>query len=317
MVTIDKLVKQGQEVERLKCPNCGSTDIIFDPERGEYVCRHCGLVIQEHVIDLGPEWRAFSSDEGLIYERAKPISPALPFQGIGGSVIEIRYGRNPLLQRRLRALVRLNRFNQYQYAEKRISELRDTIMPLKYKLNIPDSVIEEALIMFRQLASKYDIRGTRTRDLALVLLYIACKRSKLVCPLKELKSALDIEKSKRISKLFNIAKEVIGADGVSAKSQEELGKFLQKVVNALKLGEDVRFQVTRLAMGIINEGQRKRLTNGRTFYALVASAVYIAVTLMGVRKRQRDVAEASRVTDVTIRNRYKEVISKIDIIIEV
>ncbi|WP_243679043.1 hypothetical protein [Vulcanisaeta distributa] len=101
------------------------------------------------------------------------------------------------------------------------------------------------------------------------------------------------------------------------KSQEELGRFLQRVINALKLSEDIRYHVTKLAMEIINEGQRKRLTNGRTFYALVASAVYIAVTLMGVRKRQRDVAEASGVTDVTIRNRYKEVVSKINIIIEV
>ncbi|WP_243669211.1 hypothetical protein [Vulcanisaeta sp. JCM 16161] len=65
MVTANKLVK----AERLVCPNCGSTDIVFDPERGELVCRHCGLVIEEHVMDLGPEWRAFSGDEALVHER--------------------------------------------------------------------------------------------------------------------------------------------------------------------------------------------------------------------------------------------------------
>nr|WP_243665755.1 TFIIB-type zinc ribbon-containing protein [Vulcanisaeta sp. JCM 16159] len=53
MVTANNLIK----AEKLVCPNCGSTDIVFDPERGELVCRHCGLVIEEHVMDLGPEWR--------------------------------------------------------------------------------------------------------------------------------------------------------------------------------------------------------------------------------------------------------------------
>ncbi|WP_243675679.1 hypothetical protein [Vulcanisaeta distributa] len=160
--------------------------------------------------------------------------------------------------------------------------------------------------------------GVRTKDLALVLLYVACKRSKVVCTLRDLRNALNVEKSKRISRLLGLVRQVIGNNDVVVKSQEELGRFLQRVINALKLNEDIRYHVTKLAMEIINEGgQRRRLTNGRTFYALVASAVYIAVTLMGVRKRQRDVAEASGVTDVTIRNRYKEVISKIDIVIEV
>ena len=311
MVTANKLVR----TEKLVCPNCGSTDIVFDPERGELVCRHCGLVIEEHVMDLGPEWRAFSNDEALAHERAKPISPALPGQGLGNSVIGIKH--NLLLHSKLRALIRLNRYNQYQYTERRIAELLDVIKPVKYELNLPDNVIDEAMVLFRQLASKHDLRGVRTKDLALVLLYVACKRSKVVCPLRELRNALNVERSKRISRLLGLVRQVVGNGDVIMKSQEELGRFLQRVINVLKLNEDIRYHVTKLAMEIINEGQRKRLTNGRTFYALVASAVYIAVTLMGVRKRQRDVAEASGVTDVTIRNRYKEVVSKINIVIEV
>ncbi|MGC9153172.1 MAG: transcription initiation factor IIB [Vulcanisaeta sp.] len=311
MVTADKLVKQNVQT----CPVCGSTDFVLDSERGELICARCGTVVQEHIIDLGPEWRAFNDEESLALVRAKPISPALPGHGLGSSIISVTH--DLLLQRRLRALIRLNRFNQYQYTERRITELLDVIKPVKYELNLPDSVIEEALVLFRQLSSKYDLRGVRTKDLALVLLYVSCKRAKIVCPLRELRNILSIERSKRISKLLGLVRQVVGNNDIVIKSQEELGRFLQRVINALRLGEDVRYYVTRLAMDIINEGQRKRLTNGRTFYALVASAVYIAITLMGIRKRQRDVAEVSGVTDVTIRNRYKEIISKMNIIIEV
>ncbi|MFP3174325.1 MAG: TFIIB-type zinc ribbon-containing protein [Vulcanisaeta sp.] len=313
MVTPGRLIKQ----DILRCPYCGSTDIVFDSEYSQFVCRHCGSVIQDHVVDLGPEWRAFNGEEAMIYERAKPISPALPGHGLGGSVIETKHVHNPTLQNRLRALIRLNKFNQYQYTERRVAELHEVLEQVRYKLNLPSSVIDEALVLLRQLSSKYDLRGVRTRDLALVLLYVSCKRARLVCPLRELRNTLGIERSKRVSRLLELVRRVVGNEGIVIKSQEELGRFLQKVINTLRLNEDVRYYVTKLAMDMVNEGRRKHLTNGRTFYALIASAVYIAVTLVGVRKRQRDVAEASGITDVTIRNRYKEIISKMNIVIDV
>jgi len=34
---------------QLVCPVCGSTDIIFNEETGEYVCRRCGAVVMESV----------------------------------------------------------------------------------------------------------------------------------------------------------------------------------------------------------------------------------------------------------------------------
>ncbi len=311
MVTANKLIRPGT----LVCKYCGSTDIVFDEDRGEFVCRKCGSVIEDHVIDPGPEWRAFGGEEAIARERTKPISPVFPDQGLGGTVIGIKPSLT--LQNKFRVLIRLNRYNQYQYTERRVSDLLSIMRQVKYGLNLPESVIEEAIILFRQLSNRQDLKGVRTKDLALVLLYVSCKRAKIVCPLRVLRSMLNIERSKSISRLLGLVKQVVGGNDITTKSQEELGRFLQKVVNSLRLSEDVRYHVTKLAMDIINEGQRKRLTNGRTFYALVASAVYIAVTLMGVRKRQRDVAEASGVTDVTIRNRYKEVISRINIIIEV
>ena len=38
------------------CPECGSTELIGDYERAEVVCSRCGLVIDENLVDMGPEW---------------------------------------------------------------------------------------------------------------------------------------------------------------------------------------------------------------------------------------------------------------------
>jgi len=39
--------------------------------------------------------------------------------------------------------------------------------------------------------------------------------------------------------------------------------------------------------------------------ALAATALYISCVKMGVRRTQRDLAEAANITEVTIRNRHK------------
>ncbi len=49
--------------EKLVCPYCGSTTFIFDYENGQVICAKCGSVVLEHVIDLRPEWRAFTAEE--------------------------------------------------------------------------------------------------------------------------------------------------------------------------------------------------------------------------------------------------------------
>ncbi|MCK5152309.1 MAG: transcription initiation factor IIB, partial [Candidatus Thorarchaeota archaeon] len=46
-----------------KCTDCGGNEIIRDNEKGEIICATCGLVLSDHRIDTGPEWRAFTSAE--------------------------------------------------------------------------------------------------------------------------------------------------------------------------------------------------------------------------------------------------------------
>jgi len=66
-----------------KCPSCGSSDIIFDNEKGEYVCNNCGLIIEENVTDSGPEWRAFDADQRNARARTgAPIKYMKPNKGL-------------------------------------------------------------------------------------------------------------------------------------------------------------------------------------------------------------------------------------------
>ncbi|MUV91066.1 transcription initiation factor IIB 2, partial [Halapricum sp. CBA1109] len=51
-----------EQADELTCPECGADGIAVE-KRGETVCEACGVVIEEDMIDHGPEWRAFDSNE--------------------------------------------------------------------------------------------------------------------------------------------------------------------------------------------------------------------------------------------------------------
>ena len=38
-----------------KCPECASINLTVDEKRGEVICKSCGLVLDENVVDSGQE----------------------------------------------------------------------------------------------------------------------------------------------------------------------------------------------------------------------------------------------------------------------
>ena len=55
------------------------------------------------------------------------------------------------------------------------------------------------------------------------------------------------------------------------------------------------------------------MDSGKGPMGIAAAALYIASVSTGHRRTQREIAEACGVTEVTIRNRYKEVAAALDI----
>src|SRR5207244_759169 len=53
-----------REVEiTTQCPECHGDHLVRDYSRAEIVCEDCGLVLDDMIIDEGPEWRAFDSEQ--------------------------------------------------------------------------------------------------------------------------------------------------------------------------------------------------------------------------------------------------------------
>ena len=77
----------------------------------------------------------------------------------------------------------------------------------------------------------------------------------------------------------------------------------------LNLSEKVQVK----AVGVLNDAANNDVTSGKGPIGVAAAALYIAAVLQGEKKTQREVAEIIGVTEVTIRNRYKEMVEALGI----
>jgi transcription initiation factor TFIIB len=62
---------------------------------------------------------------------------------------------------------------------------------------------------------------------------------------------------------------------------------------------------------ILEDAQKAELTSGRGPTGIAAAALYVAALMHGEKRTQREVADVAGVTEVTIRNRYKELLDKL------
>ena len=42
-----------------KCPECGGINLFINKDKGEVICKDCGLVVEEKMVDFTQEWRDF------------------------------------------------------------------------------------------------------------------------------------------------------------------------------------------------------------------------------------------------------------------
>ena len=80
--------------------------------------------------------------------------------------------------------------------------------------------------------------------------------------------------------------------------------YISKLVNMAKIDT----KVERLAIEIAHKTDDHLLADGKAPNGLAAAYIYIASMLLGVNILQRDVSSLSGVTEVTIRNRCKDIL---------
>lgn len=305
-----KREKQKTE-ETVKCPECGSAHLSRDYSRAELICDDCGLVIDEDIIDHGPEWRAFDSDQHEKRARTgAPMTYTIHDKGLStiiGWQNRDSYGK--CIPTRNRA--QLYRLRKWQ-TRTRISNATDRNLAIALSeldrmasgMGLPRTVRETAAMIYRKAAKRNLVRGRSIEGVTAASVYAACRQCHVPRTLDEISSVAHMSR-KEIGRNYRYVARELELKLMPTTPWDYISRFCSE----LKLSADVQAKT----LDMLREAAKKELTSGRGPTGIAAASLYIASVLCGERRTQREVADVAGVTEVTIRNRYKELAKKLDI----
>jgi transcription initiation factor TFIIB len=283
-----------------ECPECGSKSLVRDYNKAEIFCADCGLVIAENIVDLGPEWRAFDSEQ--MSKRARvgaPMTYRIHDKGLSTIVTwgSPGQGQYKLKKWQQRTHIANTTERSFIFA---LSEIDRMACALKLPVNIR----EAASMLYRKAMKKRLIRGRSIEGITTALLYITCRQYGVPRTLEEVREISRVGQ-KEISRAYRFLLRELDLK-VSPASPIE---FVPRFCSMLNLSGEIRSH----AIEIIKKAAEAELTNGRGPIGIAAAAIYIAAILNGEHRTQKEVSDVTGVTEVTIRNRYKELSEQLEI----
>jgi transcription initiation factor TFIIB len=282
-----------------KCPECNSTNIIYDSDSGEWFCSKCGLVLQDSEVDEGPEWRSFDVNQYMSRARATAPLDQVKVNTFGNLS---RDGRgNKIHPSKMHLMLRLRRLeNRSKFSEgkeRNLSNALSDLDRLSNRLHVSSLVHEEAVKIYRKALEKDLIRGRSIEAIAGASLYAACRLTGTPRTLIEVSENCSVP-SKDLARGYRLVHDELGLEMPNPDPRTRIPQIAERVEASL--------DAQRKALEILVAAQEAKETIGLHPVGLAAAALYLACRVCGDHVTQKAIAEASGVTEVTIRNRYKK-----------
>ncbi len=289
-----------------KCPECGGINLILNKDKGEMICKDCGLVVEEKMVDFGQEWREFDHDQADKRRRTgAPMTFTKFDKGLGTDV----GGMGDVYQLQGKERNKYFRLRKWQHRistaiERNLKLALAELKRVSSFLKLPGSVEEEAARVYTMAVQRGLVRGRSMESVVAGALYAACRRHEIPRTLDELSEASGIDK-KEIGRTYRFITRELGMRILPSNPIDYLPRF----ASALRLNAETQSK----AVDILEEAQECELTSGRGPTGIAAASLYIAALINNEKRTQREVADVAGVTEVTIRNRYKELLRELDL----
>jgi transcription initiation factor TFIIB len=291
--------------EHAVCPECGG-NLATDTEHGETVCEDCGLVVEEDEIDPGPEWRAFDSREKDEKSRVgAPTTNMMHDKGLSTNIgwqDKDAYG-NTLSSRQREKMQRLRtwneRFRTRDSKERNLKQALGEIDRMASALGLPENVRETASVIYRRALEEDLLPGRSIEGVATASLYAAARKAGTPRSLDELTKVSRVDKDE-IARTYRYIVRQLNLEIQPADPESYVPRF----TSDLGLSEEVE----RRARQLLDNAKQQGVHSGKSPVGLAAAAVYAASLLTNEKVTQSEVSEVANISEVTIRNRYHELL---------
>jgi transcription initiation factor TFIIB len=311
---------------------------------GEIVVEGTGEVVG-YVTDMRREYRTFDDEQVAKRERVgAPLTYGRHDKGLSTAIDwhdrdVFGKGFSPSQKSQMYRLRKWQKRTAVSGAtEKNLAIELIEINKICNSLALPKSVYEESCVIYRKAVNEDLIRGRSMNDMAAASIRLSCREYGLNRTLDDIVSAMKPglkrdsaefkDARKKVSHAFGDVVEELDyynknkpLDGTKliSKYTKDPEKYSRKTMLFNEISNQGR--VEDVASKIFNAAKENKLTSGRGPVSIAAASTYIAEVLVKGNglyggkpaKTQREIASIAQVTEVTIRNRYKELLEKLQI----
>lgn len=295
----------SKDLQYKKCPECAADKLIWNKERGEVACKSCGLVVDDKMFDFGQEWREFDADDAAAKRRTgAPLTYTQEDRGLGTTI-----GRKSDLHKLSKK--NKNRFYRLRLWQRRVSTAIESNLRLALSeikrivsvLDLPNYVEEEIARIYTEAVQRGLVRGHSTEAVVAGVVYAVLRMYDIPRTLNEVSEVTGIDK-KKVAKNFKYVSRNLNIRTLPINPLNYVSRFASE----LKLQP----QTQTKALDIVQTATKEEITSGRSPKGIAAGALYIASKINNDKRTQAEIAKVADVTEVTVRNSYKELVENLD-----
>jgi len=300
-------------LETQNCPECKST-LVDDIQNGEIICSGCGVVVADQIADFGPETISSNLEDKMKLARATGQTTysqhdlgitteiSISAKDYSGKTINHEVANQMHNLRKWQQRIRVS-----SPRERRLANVLAKMGETCDGLSLSKNVLETASMIYRNLDGHVDVKGKSVVSITAATIYMACKQCAVVrsleeicrgiCPSKDVKS-----KTKLAARYY---RTMVMEMGQVTAPVVTMDKYISKIANMTQ----TEVRVERLALEIAEKTKDSNISDGKAPNGIAAAYLYVASVLLGQNVLQRDVSSVAGVTEVTIRNRCKEILT--------
>jgi len=171
-------------------------------------------------------------------------------------------------------------------------------------LDLPSVVRDESARIYNFVLQRGLVRGRSMESVIAACVYAACRSYNIPRTLDEISNASEVER-KEIGRTYRFIIRKIGLKVTPSSPKDYISRFSSTLHLSPKSQNE--------ALKILQKAEISELTSGRGPAGIAAAALYVAALINDEKKTQREVADVAGITEVTIRNRYKELLERLDL----
>jgi transcription initiation factor TFIIB len=284
------------------CPECRSS-LVDDMQNGEIICSGCGVVVDDQIADCGPETISSNLEDKMKLARA--TGQTTYSQHDLGITTEISISAKDFSGKTINHEVA----NQMNHLRKWQQRVRVSTPKERRLANVLAKMGEtcESLNLSKNLDGHIDVKGKSVVCITAATIYMACKQCDVVRSLEEIcrgiVPAKDVKSKTKLAARYY--RTMVMEMGTLKAPVLTMDKYISKIANMTQ----TEVRVERLALEIAEKTKDNSISDGKSPNGIAAAYLYVSSVLLGQSVLQRDVSSVAGVTEVTIRNRCKEILT--------